>query len=527
MDSFDDTGVIALICRHDIPLFFANIDSPGEQQKYAVALIEHLFSLLPQEATVIMLYNYDILPDSVTSRLQFATTAMHAYGHEWACQLEYNPQMSTGLGLSDGEGTERLWSRCLWLIDRQAGAIGLEMRGIIAQGAAAKEVLAKCSIETDFLQAQWEDQKKSQLSIHAHAPARLKKELDVVLALQSDLDVSERALQSTCTVVEKGSVTEETLDALDSLECSHERLMNKVEVLYSSLNVHDRFPELQGVDLDFVRTLLMACDLKINIHKRAIGSFFEWDKLDRAVGGTNQALGTKLHQQTRKAIVKCQPALMTVIRKFNSYCERLKNLYDPSWGVPLPAALPTKLADLCNDQTLMEDVWITPSVGDVPHWMEDVDHCLGLEADNLCQWFGDELAALELALRSPQWRDHVLQLQNKWVTPLASSIWFVSNATAAVNLAITLSESKGSSEDSMCRLVPTSLALAEPSPEDDTDECIAPAFEDGEEVAFTDILPDDTVSDDEDEEAMEEPEWTITWTLPEILLKFLAQRITP
>jgi hypothetical protein len=57
MESFDDTGVMALICRHDIPLFFANIDSPGEQQKYAVALIEHLFSLLPQEATVITLYD--------------------------------------------------------------------------------------------------------------------------------------------------------------------------------------------------------------------------------------------------------------------------------------------------------------------------------------------------------------------------------------------------------------------------------------------------------------------------------------
>ncbi|KAG1808907.1 uncharacterized protein BJ212DRAFT_629677 [Suillus subaureus] len=26
----------------------------------------------------------------------------------------------------------------------------------------------------------------------------------------------------------------------------------------------------------------------------------------------------------------------------------------------LPAPLPTKLADLCNDQTLREDVWITP-----------------------------------------------------------------------------------------------------------------------------------------------------------------------
>ncbi|KAI6108658.1 hypothetical protein EV401DRAFT_1871018, partial [Pisolithus croceorrhizus] len=46
----------------------------------------------------------------------FATTAMHAYGHEWACQLVYNPRIVKGLGLSDGEGTERLWSRFIRLI---------------------------------------------------------------------------------------------------------------------------------------------------------------------------------------------------------------------------------------------------------------------------------------------------------------------------------------------------------------------------------------------------------------------------
>lgn len=57
MDSFDDTGVMALICRHDIPLFFTNIDSPGEQQKYSIALLQHLFLLLPPQATVTLLYD--------------------------------------------------------------------------------------------------------------------------------------------------------------------------------------------------------------------------------------------------------------------------------------------------------------------------------------------------------------------------------------------------------------------------------------------------------------------------------------
>jgi hypothetical protein len=56
-EKFDDNGLMALVCRHDIPLFFANIDTPGEQQKYAVALIVHLFSLIPPTATALGLYD--------------------------------------------------------------------------------------------------------------------------------------------------------------------------------------------------------------------------------------------------------------------------------------------------------------------------------------------------------------------------------------------------------------------------------------------------------------------------------------
>jgi hypothetical protein len=259
-----------------------------------------------------------------------------------------------------------------------------------------------------------------------------------VLALQADLDTSSRALQATRTMLGKESPSADTLEALESLERGHNRLMDKVEALYASLNIHDKFPELQGINLDFVRILLMVRDLKMNIRKWAIASFFEWDKLDRAVGGaqhalgnpslfslyliTNSCSGTKLHQQTRKAIAKRQPALLTAIRKFNSYCEQLESLYEPSCGIPLPSPLSTKLTELRGDPTLMEDVWITPSVGEVPQWLEDSEvrdgirallkreRCreeqvrLGMEADNICRFFGEELAALELAVRLPECR---------------------------------------------------------------------------------------------------------------------------
>lgn len=41
---------------------------------------------------------------------------MHSYGHQWSCQLVYNPRLQCGTGLTDGEGVERLWSRLRKLI---------------------------------------------------------------------------------------------------------------------------------------------------------------------------------------------------------------------------------------------------------------------------------------------------------------------------------------------------------------------------------------------------------------------------
>jgi len=63
MDRFDAGGLMGLVCRHDIPLFAANIDTPGEQQKYAVALIEHLMKLLPPNANVTVLYDVGCVLD--------------------------------------------------------------------------------------------------------------------------------------------------------------------------------------------------------------------------------------------------------------------------------------------------------------------------------------------------------------------------------------------------------------------------------------------------------------------------------
>ncbi|KAG1879476.1 hypothetical protein C8R48DRAFT_767734 [Suillus tomentosus] len=506
MDSFDNTGIMALICRHDIPLFLPT-----------------LIRLASNRTTVTTLYDVGcILAQSLSkdllSRLRFATTAMHAYGHEWACQLVYNPRC-----------VERSSSRRLWLIDRQATAIGAEMkadlgdwikrrlkRGIKDQASAG--LTLSTAVKHPLMTTSSMGQPTTIPALNSCS-----KELDTVLTLQTDLDISDQALQATRTMLEKEAPSDNTLDVLESLQRGHNRLMTKVEALYSSLNVHDRFPELDGVNLDFL---------------------FEWDKLDRAVGGSQQTLGTKLHQHTRKAIAKRQPALMTAIRKFNSYCERLESLYDPVWNIPLPTPLPTKLAELCGDQTLMQDVWVTPSMGEVPQWLEDSDirdgirallkrdRCLeeqkrlGLEADNLCRFFGEELTALELSLRLPenerflvplqQKHTNFIRLQTRWSNPLASSVQFTSHVEVALNHAIAYSGAPQNTAPQLASVTMQNLA---------EDEQVLPEEDDlvddePEQAALADILEGDIAGAEfeDDEDLVSNIRANIVWDSPEGLL---------
>ncbi|KAG6913335.1 hypothetical protein DXG01_007601, partial [Tephrocybe rancida] len=54
---FDDTALMALLCRHDIVLFLANMCSAGEKQHYVISLIEMLFQHLPLECCLGILYD--------------------------------------------------------------------------------------------------------------------------------------------------------------------------------------------------------------------------------------------------------------------------------------------------------------------------------------------------------------------------------------------------------------------------------------------------------------------------------------
>lgn len=121
-----DTGLMALLCRHDHVLWVVNMTSAGEKQHYALALLDRLFAHLPSTMTVGVLYDiacqlhrsclkWDFLKD-VLHWIIFAISVFHAFGHQWPCQIIYHPQKCPGFGLTDGEGCEQFWSSIKKLI---------------------------------------------------------------------------------------------------------------------------------------------------------------------------------------------------------------------------------------------------------------------------------------------------------------------------------------------------------------------------------------------------------------------------
>ncbi|KAH6893817.1 hypothetical protein BKA70DRAFT_1534649 [Coprinopsis sp. MPI-PUGE-AT-0042] len=425
LDKFDDRGVMGMICRHDIPLFLANIDTPGEQQKFGVALIEHLFQYIPQHATVVAAYDvgcvtdrsrqlYEIFTKGVSERLGFVTTAMHAYAHQWACQVVYAPRMRKGMGLTDGEaiGNDSM--------PGMAAALHRKLKNARKRLDSVGKRSNEAKFNDDFVREQWDHQQSAQMSLQSQAPIRVKKELDSVLSLQAEIDSTQKTLESTRkalgTADNAGCAAKSILDQLDKQQ---QDLAKRAEELYSSVNVAEAFPGLEGLQLKFVRGLLMARDMKINIRKRAIGNFFEWDRLKQVSGGRDEPLGTKLHQKARANIQKRAPALTNAIKRFNKKIDQLNDLYQPDWMIPLPEKLPTDLGKLKDNPNLLTDVWISTSTGaDVPPWLSDPqvrdaiaemhtrDRCaeerlrVGVERDNMCRWFRKEFLAVEVALHS-------------------------------------------------------------------------------------------------------------------------------
>jgi len=122
---FADTGLMALVCHHDCPLFLVNLSSTGKCQYYALALIKVLYHNLPGDWVVGLLYDVacqleqsirKVHPSFVmiVSRLNrnIARLLARVCGLTDVCSLSISclqPPVGVSTGLPPAE-VQRIWS---------------------------------------------------------------------------------------------------------------------------------------------------------------------------------------------------------------------------------------------------------------------------------------------------------------------------------------------------------------------------------------------------------------------------------
>lgn len=232
------------------------------------------------------------------------------------------------------------------------------------------------------------------------------------MELQERLDAVEKQIQSCKHAIAAGHDADIEL-TLTILTNMHAEFTAKVDDLYAKVELLQDLPEIRGHSVQFLHTLLQAHEAKRVCRARIIGRFSEWERLDAAVGGKEEAMGkffpsplrclcvagTSLHQRTRTALKKRLPALLRSVTRYNDLCKRLRELRPAESTFPLPEELSTDFAKLRNDDSLLLDVYLADSTAAPPAWVTDARVRKGIRAMHT-------LARCEEETRRLEWEEH-------------------------------------------------------------------------------------------------------------------------
>ncbi|KDQ13386.1 hypothetical protein BOTBODRAFT_111622 [Botryobasidium botryosum FD-172 SS1] len=416
---YSDTGLMALLCRHDRVLWLVNVTTPGERQHYAFALLYELFRHLPPTWTVGLLYNiacqlhrsmikHGILSEFLP-RLSFAVSVFHAYGHQWPCQLVYHPRKRVGFGLTNGEGCERFWSalqalipslrvsgfhRRLFVIDcrldhldtkslmRLALWISRQYKACRKRLSVATAGLYNSGVPVSELLLEW----KAQIATQTQKSPRQSKNLadkavaEVMLErdMLDEIMVNIKALEDRrAQVHEAGEEARQQLDIqIEKLHISSAQTKARLKVMEKALGVAGKkqLSDLKGNP--YLRTRMNAHVLRTRIRAKVVEFKFERTKLERVY--RHHLMQEKQHTQTKNSIHRRHNGISALISKFNKLVDQMDSL-QRGHKAPINTVSPQKL-DVRKIFRLDVDDEL---------WQEDPG--LGDEAcDKLPRWLGDE-----------------------------------------------------------------------------------------------------------------------------------------
>lgn len=421
---FEDTGVMALLCRHDSPLAAASMWTAGEKQFYVFALLETLLSHIPSHWRVGALYDVGCQMDQTLKkwkfmpewlpRFEWGVSIFHAYGHQWACQLFYHPRKSELWGLSDGEGCERFWSelgrlipglrvtgyhRRLFILDLQVEHIDEIKRVGMGKWLQARIDRLQCRLEeaekklgdrsVSYLLGQF----KAQREYHSQPVSRQSqtkgaRAVERIISLSATLEaqkgnlkdliaegndlVGDESSASNLVLVEwqeKVRILKEAIRRLESTvkkKTDELRLSHRASAAELSKLKKDKWVNIQ-LNLRVLREQLLR---KLRARK------FELATLDRA--NSTRILDQKTKAHVEKAVRSRSGGIEATVKKYNARLKELAALRGKG-GIQRGAYIPPPLSmeglyKLDVDQDIWED-----SRGDiadfpdgvVPPWLAD------------------------------------------------------------------------------------------------------------------------------------------------------------
>ncbi|KAG1860952.1 hypothetical protein F4604DRAFT_1882527 [Suillus subluteus] len=396
---FTDTGLMALVCRHDHVLWIANLTSAGEKQHYALALLDRLFKHIPPQMTIGLLYDigcqlerscrkWNFMDDSILSRITFAVAVFHAYGHQWACQIVYHPRKREGFGLSDGEGCERLWSflkplipslrisgfnQRLFVLDTQIRHLDskslqgfghwLHRRWIHCQSKKhdALDHLHALELDENALRVEWKAQVDHQTRPTPRQSRNKAAEvITIILALEKMLQAQEASIHElemqllSVRVPNIGEVNLQLVDARSRYKKTADTLRHR----RAALGTEDKV-NLEKMKKDIYLTVrLNARAIKTRIRDRLRQRKFELETLERSYRATVN-----------------EPGILKLITTYNGLCSQLQSLIQrrqaPPSAVP-PHIIPRDgVFQLNIDDDIWQDVGLDDDTLNPPAWLSD------------------------------------------------------------------------------------------------------------------------------------------------------------
>ncbi|KAF8147021.1 hypothetical protein K438DRAFT_1989989 [Mycena galopus ATCC 62051] len=420
---FDDTGLMALNCRHDHALFVVNMKTAGEKQSHMYALLMTLFSHLPRSFVVGFLYDiacqaersarkWGFLPPEYLERLQFAVSVLHAFGHHWVCQMKYHPRRREFFGLSDGEGCERFWhliSKLISYLRRREAMVNLK----------------ECGEEESTLRREY----KNQLEVQTRPlPKRAKNTgklaIEEVLCLRKAVAV----LKARITNLEDVMIAE-AADAADvavaniDLETARAKLVNMEQNLRQKeggLGVTEKQTLNHLVKSPYIRARMNARALKFRLREKLRNRKFELNRVERTYH--RKKTDVKLKAHIEDAVKRGDPGIQEVLRQYNRLCNEMAKLISHKKAPKNAVALKPIDRDSIWGLDVNDEIWQDIGLDDAydqtepPLWLKgdkvrngiramlEVDRCdeekprLFHECRALHYWLSEEWVAVKLAI---------------------------------------------------------------------------------------------------------------------------------